>query len=214
MEMKKSKVEGRILAVASYEEYVNNPELYANTGTGVQIERDGVQYVLPHRNTAYTPDRPGVYDCGPINMFTFPTDENKAEYTGEIIDLGDVKNISELTQKMDYLKNMEREILTSPDSIFTPVASENDSPIMRGLKEAVIAKNIDLDKYADRFGDNYPNDKRQFKREDITLFMFNRMCQNLDMKAKLIIEDSSSDAINPIGRQIVIDLVGNDEDNC
>ena len=34
--------------------------------------------------------------------------------------------------------------------------------------EAVISKNIDIDKYADRFGDNFPNDKRQFKREDIT----------------------------------------------
>lgn len=209
--MKKAKVENRMLAVTSYEEYGLHPELYANTGTGVQVERDGVQYILPHRNTAYSPDKPGVYDCGnAISMFTFPTEEQRSEYTGEVIDLADVQNISELTRKMDLLKDMERDILTTPDNIFTPVISESDSSIMKGLKEALIAKNIDLDKYADRFGDNYPNDKRQFKREDITLFMFSRMCQNLDMNARLIIEDSSFDVPNPIGRQIVVNLVGGD----
>lgn len=208
MDMKKAKVENRILEVTSYEEYTEHPELYANTGTAVQFSHNGEDYVLPHRNTVYSPDRPGVYACGPINMFVLPTEENKEDYTSEVIDLSDVENIAELTKKMDLLKDMERDILTSPDNIFTPVVSETDSPIMRGLKEAVIAKHIDLDKYSDRFGDNFPNDKRQFKRDDMTLFMFNRMCQNLDIKAQLIIEDSNYDVPNPIGRQIVIDLVG------
>lgn len=213
--MKKAKVENRMLAVASYDEYTKHPELYANTSTGVEFEHDGKNYVLPHRNSSYTPDRPGVYDCGVINRFVLPTEENEEDYTGQVIDLSDVDNIGELTKKMDLLKDMEREILTSPDSIFTPIITDKDSPIMRGLKEAVIAKNIDLDKYADRFGDNFPNDKRQFKRDDMTLFMFNRMCQNLDIKAQLIIEDSECNVPNPIGRKIVIDLVGggSEEDN-
>ena len=213
MEMRKSKVENRILEVVSYDEYTKHPELYANTGTGVEFDYQGTKYILPHRNTVYSEDRPGVYNCGAINRFVIPNEENKSNYTNEIIDLSDVNNISELTKKMDLVRDMEREILTTPDNIFVPIISNRDSPEMRGLKEAVIAKSIDLDKYADRFGDNYPNDKRQFKRDDITLFMFKRMCKCLDMKAQLIIEDSSFDVPNPIGKPIVIDIIGSDDED-
>ena len=53
---------------------------------------------------------------------------------------------------------------------------------MRAMKESILAKSIDLDKYKDRFGTNYPNDKRKMKDSDITLNMIERMCKNLDIK--------------------------------
>lgn len=116
-----------------------------------------------------------------------------------------------MIEKTSRVRNIEREILTSPDSIFTPVISDSDTPVMRGLKESVIAKQIDLDKYSERFGDNYPNDKRQFKKDSITLFMFERMCDCLDLSAKIIIEDKSPDVPNPMGKKIEIDITGVDE---
>ena len=210
--MKKSKVEGKILDVVSYDEYTSNPELYANSCTGVELERDGKNYVLPHRSTLYSADRPGIYNMGAINKFVFPNKDNEENYTQEIIDLSDAENISQLVSKMDKVRDIEREILTSPDNIFQPVITEKDSQIMRGLKEAVISKNIDIDKYSDRFGDNFPNDKRQFKRPEITLFMFERMCEKLDMKAQLIITDKNPDVPNPMGKTIVVDLISDDED--
>lgn len=209
--MKKSKVEGRILEVVSYDEYTEHPDLYQNNGTGVEFEKDGKTYVLPHRSTSYIDDRPGIYKSGCINRFVFPTKEREEAYTQEIIDLSDVENISQLAQKIEQVRDIEREILTTPDNIYMPNITDKDTPIMRGLKEAVIAKNIDIDKYADRFGDNFPNDKRQFKREDITLFMFERMCDKLDMKAQLTISDKNPNVPNPIGRSIVIDLINDDE---
>lgn len=42
---------------------------------------------------------------------------------------------------------------------FIPIVSNLDSPEMQRLKSAIIAKHIDLDKYSDRFGENYPNIK-------------------------------------------------------
>lgn len=209
-DMKKSRVENKILDVVSYEEYNAHPELYHNTDTGVEFEHDGKTVVLPHRSTSYNPDRPGVYDCGAIDRFVFPDENNEEEYTQDIIDFSDVNGIGKLTEKMDMVRDLERDILTSPDNIFVPTISENDSPEMKGLKEAVIAKHIDLDKYAERFGDNFPNDKRQFKKGNITLFMLKRMCDCLDMKATITIEDSGPNVPNPIGRPIVVDLTSGD----
>lgn len=210
---KKSKVEDKLMDVVSLDEYTKHPELYANTGTAVEIQKNDKTYLLPHRAGAHSPDRPGIYDCGPIVKFNFPSGKDEEKYTGEVIDLSDVESIGELIEKNAKVRNIEREILTSPDSIFTPVISNSDTPVMKGLKEAVIAKNIDLDKYSDRFGDNYPNDKRQFKKDSITLFMFERMCECLDMSAKIIIEDKSPDVPNPMGRVIEVDITGVDEED-
>lgn len=210
--MRKSLVDGKICEVVTYEEYGAHQELYANNGTAVEFEYGGKVFNLPHRSTAYSEDRPGVYTEGCISRFVIPDEDEEDAYRNEVIDFSDITSMQQLTERMDKVKNMEREILTSPDNIFIPNISEDDSAVMRGLKEAIIAKNIDLDKYADRFGDNFPNDKRQFKRNDITLFMFERMCDRLDMKASIIIEDRDPNVPNPIGRKINIDLIGGDDD--
>ena len=47
---------------------------------------------------------------------------------------------------------------------------------------------------------------------EITLFMFERMCEKLDMKAQLIITDKNPDVPNPMGKTIVVDLISDDED--
>ena len=113
--------------------------------------------------------------------------------------------------KQNKLKNAERTILTTPENIFVPVIRDDDSPEMVGLKEAVIAKEIDIDKYQARFGSNYSNDKRLFNDKSITLSKLKTMFKALDMKGTLIIEDLNDDIPNPIGKKIVIDLLGGDD---
>ena len=53
---------------------------------------------------------------GAINKFVFPNKDNEEKYTQEIIDLSDAENISQLVSKMDKVRDIEREILTSPDN--------------------------------------------------------------------------------------------------
>ena len=106
--MKKSRVENRILEVVSVDDYISHPELFANSGTGIEFNKDGTTYVLPHRSTQLSEDRPGVYDCGPIVRFVLPDDEHKEDYTQDIIDFTNVDNISELTRKMEQVKDIER----------------------------------------------------------------------------------------------------------
>ena len=83
---------------------------------------------------------------------------------------------------------------------------------MIGLKQAVIDKEIDINKYQSRF-DQFSNDRRKFKNHKISLDKFVSIAKSLDMKATVIIEDSSPNVPNPIGHKIVVDLIptGGDE---
>lgn len=198
--IKKAKIENKLYDVVTFEEYTNTKEgLPHNTA----IEEDGVLYPLRNK----TDVAPGYYDYGVIGKFVKPSEANKDKYTTEnVINFDNVESLKDIIEKQDQLRKMEKEILTNPDNIFTPSIKESDTPEMKGLKEAVIAKHIDLDKYQHRFGSNYSNDRRILFKSDITLAMMKRMFNALDMKGTLIIEDKEGDIANPIGRKIVIDL--------
>jgi hypothetical protein len=77
---------------------------------------------------------------------------------------------------------------------------------MKGLKKAVIKKHIDIDKYADGYGENFPNDKRKFKDHDISIKLFERHVDVLGIKAVLVLTDASPDIPNPIVDPIYIPL--------
>ena len=216
MNFKKQTINGKMYNVVELENYMKNNELYDDFQTAIQVNLNGSNYVLPIRNSK-TDDRPGVYAEGPLQFFNIPDKNNEKqlkEYSSEnTIDFSNCNSIAEIMEKQEILRDEEKEILANPDNIFIPNISEKDSPAMRGLKQAIIEKHIDIDKYQDRFGrENFPNDKRKFKDTDITMFMMNRMNKALDIKATLILEDKNPDVPNPIGRKISIDLTGYDNE--
>ena len=94
---------------------------------------------------------------------------------------------------------METDILTDADSIFCPTISNNDSPEMAAFKEAIIAKHIDINKYASRFGENFLNDKRILRTNNITMNKLVSMCKKLDIEAELILRDSKTCQANKMG---------------
>ena len=103
----------------------------------------------------------------------------------------------------------ERSILTTIDNVFAPDITENDTPEMKAIKQAILDKHIDLDKYEPRFGPNYNNDKRLLKKNSITFGKLRSICNALDIKASITIEDAGPDVPNPIGRVITAELTGN-----
>ena len=111
-----------------------------------------------------------------------------------------------------WLRDIENEILTTPNNIFTPHIDDEDTPLMRGLKQAVLQKHIDIDKYSDSYGENYPNDKRKFKEHDISIKLFERHIDVLGIKAVLVLSDKSPDVPNPMGKPIYISLNYNEDD--
>lgn len=205
MDVKKASVEGRMSDVISLNELEENRQLYESGPVCVEVNN----YVLPYRQDVVKTDRPGVYkfsDKDNLDLIIYPKKSEEKDYKPEVIDFSNTKSMQDYLSKKEQVRDIEREILTSPDNIFRPHINEDDTPEMKGLKEAIINKHIDIDKYADRFGPNFPNDKRKMRDNKITLFLLKRMCEGLDMKAELIISDAGPNVPNPIGDPVRIEL--------
>lgn len=207
MNIRQTNIDGKLLNVVTYEEFANNLELNGNYSTAVQIG----DTILPIRSPMDTTS-PGIRINGPMYEMIQPDPDDEQYKASNMIDLSDVTKMEDLIKKQGMVRNIEQEILTSPDNITVPNISSLDSPEMRGLKEAIIAKHIDFDKYSDRFGSNFANDKRILKTNSITQKMLKRILKNIDVKATLILEDSSPNVANPMGKKIEIDITENGED--
>lgn len=204
MPLEKAKIGEAIYDVITMDEYYTSPSSYG-TFTAIKGE-DG--YVYPIRNKS--DERPGFYTTGGFDFIQKPSIEEQPVYSQEnIINFHNATSLREVIQTQQKLMSAERSILTTIDNVFKPEITERDTPEMIALKQAVIDKNIDLDKYEQRFGPNFNNDKRLFKKGAITFGKLRAICNALDIKATMIIEDASPDVPNPIGRTIKAELTGN-----
>lgn len=208
---KKAKINGRVTTVVTPIEALKN-EAYQNKFTSVEI--NGM--ILPVKKS-YDPTSPGFYIMDPgsnIGKFIYPNNEDKAEYSSEnAVDFSDVETMKDLINKQEELKRMESEVLSNSDNLFKPVIKENDSPEMKAMKKAICLKNIDLDLYQDRFGDNFNNDKRLLKGSSITISKMKAICDRLDIKATLTLSDISESIPNPMRESITVDICGYNEEN-
>lgn len=205
MSLVKAKIGDTIYDVVSYEEYYRNPKLYPSQYTAI---RNGDGYVYPLRSL--NDYRPGAYMTGGLDVFKPPiTTAECAMYSEQnIIDFTKAECMRDLIACSQTLNSAERSILTNIDNLFVPDIGENDTPEMQALKQAIIAKHIDLDKYESRFGPNYNNDKRLLRKDRITFDKFRTIGECLDIKATLTIEDANPDVPNPIGRSISVEITG------
>ena len=202
---KKMRINDKIYEVTSLEDYTANKDAYIPQYTA--IEDPYTKLVLPVKNRYDS--GPGIVVGSGVSYVTEPEPEDRDEYRdAKVIDFSNMKSIHEMMQKQDMVKSLERDILTSPDNIFAPKIFDDDSPEMKALKTAVLAKHIDLDKYEPRFGSNYNNDKRLFNKSTISLSMAKRICDALDIEATLILKDKNDDVPNPMGKTIEVKLTG------
>ena len=204
MMQSKAKIKNVMYDVCTLEQYTQNPNQYLKNHTAI-VEGD---YLYPV--VSATQIGPGVHvNPGMISYFQTPTD-NIEEYKKEnAIRFDDVKDIATMIDKLEAVKKIEDDVLTSADNIFSVKIKPGDTPEMVALKTAVNEKKIDLDKYEHRFGSNYHNDKRLFNKPSISLGMLKRVTSALDMQVTMTIEDAP-DAPNPIGRKIEVQLNGKD----
>ena len=212
--MKKMKIGKTIRDVISEEEYIRklglNEEMNSILSEDTAVENNGFVYPV---NRQYTPDVVGVTNVGPVIIYSRPENQiNQPDYNSEnIIDFENVNNLKESIEKHAELMNAERTILVSPDNIFTPIIKEDDTQIMKLIKEAIIKKNINLDNYKPRFGSNYNNDKRLFEQNSITFLKFTNLCDVLDIKFSISLKDKK-DAPNPIGCKLTAYITGGEDE--
>lgn len=207
--MKRAKVNGRSYEVCSIDDYMRYRDSYLPGYVAIQM--DG--YILPVTSDSsqvgitVPKTSPGKKPmCVWCNL---PSDDNpkREEYLeSNIIDYSDVDNMVDFIQKQDLVRSLERDILTNPDNIFTPSIGQDDAPAMKALKQAVIDKHIDLDKYEPRLGSNYQNYKRIFSKDTISLPMLVRGCDALDIKATLTLQNTDDSVPNPMKCPITVEL--------
>lgn len=209
--IRKAKIRDSLYDVVTFDDYMKNKARYSEyVGTIAVDHNDGLIY--PLRNP--TDIRPGVYDYGGVTCFKPPHSSETAIYSEEnVINFSNARNLREVIEAQDQLAKAERSILTTIDNVTLPEIGESDTPAMKALKEAIISKHIDLDKYDYRFGtENYPNDKRLLKRDSITLPKLKAYADALDISLTLTLEDKSSTVPNPMGKVITVKLNGGTED--
>lgn len=202
---KKAVVNGRVTTVVTPAEALNN-DIYQNKFTSVEVN----DMVLPVKSS-YDPSSPGFYiiNDGKIGRIIYPSKEDESEYSSKnAVDFSNVTSMKELISKQEEIKKLESEVLSNSDNLFKPIPKENDSPEMKAMKQAVCLKNIDLDAYADRFGENYNNEKRLLKGSSITISKIKSICDKLDMKCSLTISDAGPNVPNPIGQDITVEICG------
>lgn len=206
--IKKGIVEDRYVDVIDAETYLNAPTLYE--AGRCAVEHDGLLYPLRKQSD----DRPGFYPRQLVSFFKEPAPSERDAYSSAaIVDFSNVNNIRDAVEAHNKLHNAESTLLTNVETVFEPPLLEEDSPEMRALKDAVISKHIDINKYEHRFGEKFNNDKRLFKKGDITLMKLRSIASALDIKATLILEDVNPDVPNPMGKVIVTEITSPETSN-
>lgn len=201
MSLEKAKIGDSIYDVISLEEFYSDPQA-SNSCVAIK-GNDGYIYPIRNRNDS----RPGFYPTGGLDFFKPPLPGEYNTYTQQnTINFQDATGIRDIIKCQQKLINAERSILTTIDSVYAPEIGPNDTPEMQALKQAIIDKYIDIDKYEPRFGPNFNNDKRLLKKSSITFGKLRSVCNALDIKVSIVIEDASPDVPNPIGKVITTEI--------
>lgn len=209
----KAAINGQVVDVVEYDEYTKNKRIYeGRIDVAIPVtDSRGKDILLPvkgnYPSSNTTLLSPGVYNAGPVDFFVEPEEAFTDRYVSKNpITMSNGDDIRDLIIAGEKSKKLDEPFITSPDNITNIPIKENDQPEMVALKMALNSKKIDIDKYAPRFGSNFPNDKRQLKGDSATLNIIKRYCNNMDMEALLTLRDKDPDVPNPMGMEITISL--------
>ena len=211
-------VNGQMYEVIEYEDYVKNKEHYKDrTDLAVPVDyKDDKNIILPVKGEypkSGMTSIPGLYNAGCVDFIVTPEEAFVNRYIPKnMVTMSNTDDIKRLIEAEEESRKLDEPFITTPDSITNVPIKQSDAPEMKCLKMALNAKHIDLDKYAGRFGKNFPNDKRQLKNSTATLNIIKRYCESMDMEAVLILRDSRPDAPNPMNTEIAVSLTENTED--
>ena len=213
---KKININGKFMDVVTIEEYWKHKDSYNPSMTAIEYQDE----VLPILSATATGVGIHLTKDAPLNFANRP-DPNASDYDQyrkeNVIDFNNITSMKELIETQESIRKMEDEMLSSPNNITQYKIDPKDDPEMIAMKTAVNNKNIDIDKYEQRLGPNFNNYKRLFNKHSISMKMVKILCNALDLRPTLIIEDAYEEAPNPMGKTITMQLTGgnmDEEDEC
>lgn len=210
MVMKKMAIGSKIYDVTTAEEYTDYKDAYNPKFTAIEIKEQGI--VLPIKGKLE--EGPGVYfqGNGMVAKVEKPTEDNISNYSSDkVIDYSNPKNIDDVINKDNLVRDMENDILTTKENIFQLNIGNDDSPEMIAIKQAINSKQVDIKQYESRFN-QFQNDIRLLKGKTITLGKLISTCDNFDIEAVLTLKDKKGKIANPMNTEFKINLTqGGDE---
>ena len=211
-------INGQMYDIIDHDEFNKSDNMVYSDNSGVLFDYKDTQMILPIRS-GYNENTviPGIYREGCINFVVYPEEDMVSQYIPDkIVRMNNTMELKDVLEKRETIARLDEPWITSPDSITQFVISEEDKSEMVCLKTALNMKKVDIDKYAARFGQNFPNDKRQLKNNSATLNIIKRFCKNMDMECLITLRDKNPDVPNPMGEEITMSLTetytGDDED--
>lgn len=168
------------------------------------------QFILPIRMSQVV-TKPGLYFNGLFYTPVYPRDDMEAlDYsTIHLAYFVSAETLKDVVAAKEQLEKDEFAHLVSSTNVFTPVIDPvNDKALILGLKMAVTEKQCDINRYSEKFGPDFNNDRRKFNGHDITAAKYSSISNNLDIRTTLIIEDMRPDVANPMGKRIILTWVG------
>ena len=198
--MKKALINNRLYDVVAMDEYTDNQDLYKPRFTAIEAH----DKVLPIKNR--NDSDVGIYyqNNGVVCEVKKPEPDDHTYDSSNIIDYSDCKTVKDVINKDNLVRDIENEILTTKDNIFSLNIGPDDTPEMKAVKEAINLKQVDIKQYENRF-DQFQNDIRLLKGKSITLGKLISTCDNFDISAELILKDRDGCA-NPMNSEIRINL--------
>lgn len=212
----KAFINGKFIDVMDINEYKNKSNLYDNGEAGVNM----MGYILPIRNEAtIQQNQVGYYTSTTSNnafdKIILPSSPEESEIYSDshLASFSQVNNIKDLINEQNKIDSEQVKYLSDvDDNIFRPeIDPIKDTPIAMAMKQAVIDKNIDINKYASRFSKTaFANNKRLFNKNDMSIKKFVELADKLDLSASLVITDRNANVPNPMGHTITINLTDGD----
>lgn len=166
----------------------------------------------PDGNRLY---KPGIYKDAKGGIFLFHpvTDKEKEEYNyhDALVKYDPNRIVHVLKDKGEALYST----ICDPGKVFKAAVGERDNILLRGMKEVFRRKNIDLKQCVDRFPNkhaltNFKQTMTSPDKNNLTILLFDRGADALNLKYTLIIEDKDGDLC--IGDHLVEPVIVSSED--
>ena len=210
--MKKAILARKTINIISEDEFkrisneeTTNRKLYNNLG----VEKNGYIYPIVNIDKQnMDPSNIGLFDYGPLAQYNHPISEKDLqEYSASnIIDFDKTDSLQSNIQTFAEQNKDTSAIVVDKDNIYTINISENDSDEFKLLKQAINAKQINLDDYRDRFDGGFSNNIRLLTgSNNITFGKLKTFCDAFDIEVSLKLSDKPN-CKNPMNKEFKINL--------
>lgn len=173
-------------------------------------------YVYPYMGTVTVDDnfdklQPGIYKYGTV--YHYVPVRTKAEK--ETFSVDNITSISltsiwnEVTNnKENFISEEDREMINSNVKEYRPTVKDNDDPLKKLIKEAIIEKGVNVNLYKGAFEKKHglTNTKSTLNsKTNLTILKFLQWCEILGLNYKISVYDNGQDKHYPLKTELRYD---------